>query len=201
MAENLLTKQEIDIIGEIANISLGNSATALNMMVQRPVTISVPNVSTVSLDEVVAQYKGDCICVQIRYTDGLDGRNILIINEHDTKVITDLMMCGDGTNIDTPLNELHISAVSEAMNQMMGSAVTSLSNMFARTIDISPPISTIVKQDEMTRENEIWKFLGEPLVQVALRLQVGDLIDSTMVQLYPIEFAKGLCKLPLIIPE
>ena len=84
------------------------------------------------------------IISSIKYTAGLTGANILILHENDVKIITDLMMGGDGTNTDGELGELHLSAISEAMNQMMGSSATSLSSMLNKKIDISPPSANLV---------------------------------------------------------
>ena len=118
------------------------------------------------------------------------------------KVITDLMMFGDGTNIQMELNDMHLSAVSEAMNQMMGSAVTSLSNMFDRTIDISPPKTVLLNvEGNQSNATDMLSPLGDELVKVDLRIQIGDLVDSTMVQIYPFDFAREICKLPLVVKD
>ena len=202
MAEQELSKKELDILGEISNISIGTSATALNMMVQRPVWITTPRAKVVSRESLIKEYADPCVFVQIEYTVGLDGSNILILNEHDVKVITDLMMFGDGTNIQMELNDMHLSAVSEAMNQMMGSAVTSLSNMFYRTIDISPPKTVLLNvEGNQSNATDMLSPLGDELVKVDLRIQIGDLVDSTMVQIYPIDFAREICKLPLVVKD
>ena len=137
--ESLLTSIEKDAIGEVANISMGSSATTLYSLVNRKVDITIPTVSLALWENVLAEYEKPCVFIQIKYTIGLDGSNILILKEQDVKVITDLMMGGDGSNTDGELGELHLSAISEAMNQMMGSSATSLSTMLGKMIDISPP--------------------------------------------------------------
>ena len=115
-----------------------------------------------------------------------------MLKEHDVKVITDLMMGGDGTNTDGELGELHLSAISEAMNQMMGSAATSLSTLLQTVIDISPPESSLFDLTEVKDGKEIAPFLGGTFVKIAFRMQIDDLVDSTIMQLYPIDFAKKL---------
>ena len=107
-------------------------------------------------------------------------------------MITDLMMGGDGTNTDGELGELHLSAISEAMNQMMGSAATSLSTLLQTVIDISPPESSLFDLTEVKDGKEISPFLGGTFVKIAFRMQIDDLVDSTIMQLYPIDFAKKL---------
>lgn len=121
----------------------------------------------------------------------MNGTNILVLKEHDVKVITDLMMGGDGTNIDGELSELHLSAISEAMNQMMGSSSTSLSSMLGKTIDISPPEASLV--DLHSKEpRELSPFLEDRFVKISFRMQIDDLVDSTLMQLYPLDFAKSV---------
>ena len=122
----------------------------------------------------------------------MDGSNILILKEQDVKIITDLMMGGDGTNTEGELGELHLSAISEAMNQMMGSSATSLSSMLGKMIDISPPQASLINLNEFKNAEDIAGFLTETFVKIAFRMQIGDLVDSTILQLYPIEFARSL---------
>ncbi|MBR3602364.1 MAG: flagellar motor switch phosphatase FliY [Lachnospiraceae bacterium] len=190
--ENLLTETEKDAIGEVANISMGTSATTLYSLVNRKVDITTPVVSLATWENVLEYYEKPCVFIQIKYTTGLDGHNILILKEHDVKVITDLMMGGDGTNTDGELGELHLSAISEAMNQMMGSAATSLSQMLGSMIDISPPEASLVDLQDFRMGEEIANFLAGTFVKIAFKMQIGDLVDSTILQLYPVDFAKEL---------
>ncbi len=187
-----LTDIEKDAIGEIANISMGTSATTLFSLVNTKVDISTPEVSIATWDTFSKDFERPCVFIQIKYTVGLDGANILILKEHDVKVITDLMMGGDGTNTDGELGELHLSAISEAMNQMMGSSATSLSSMLGKMIDISPPDASLVNLIDTKDGAEIAPFLGGKFVKIAFRMQIGDLVDSTLMQLYPVDFAKSL---------
>ncbi len=190
--EGLLSDIEKDAIGEVANISMGSSATTLYSLVNRKVNITTPAVELARWDTLLEEYERPCVFIQIKYTQGLDGTNILILKEHDVKVITDLMMGGDGTNTDGELGELHLSAISEAMNQMMGSAATSLSTMLKMMIDISPPDASLLDLAQYKSGEEISPFLGGTFVKIAFRMQIDDLVDSSIMQLYPIEFAKKL---------
>ena len=187
-----LSDVEKDAIGEVANISMGSSATTLYSLVNRKVNITTPVVKIARWDNVLVEYEKPCVFILIKYTAGLDGSNILVLKEHDVKVITDLMMGGDGTNVDGELGELHLSAISEAMNQMMGSAATSLSTMLGTVIDISPPTATLRDLSQITDGKEVADFLGGDFVKISFRMQIDDLVDSTLMQLYPIEFAKKL---------
>ncbi len=186
-----LTDIEKDAIGEVANISMGTSATTLFSLVNRKVNITTPIVEMCTWQDVLNAYERPCVFIQIKYTVGLNGTNILVLKEHDVKVITDLMMGGDGTNIDGELSELHLSAISEAMNQMMGSSSTSLSSMLGKTIDISPPEASLV--DLHSKEpRELSPFLEDRFVKISFRMQIDDLVDSTLMQLYPLDFAKSV---------
>ncbi len=189
--EEPLSDVEKDAIGEVANISMGTSATTLYSLVNKKVNITTPVVEMTKWADVIQEYERPCVFIQIKYTVGLNGTNILVLKEHDVKVITDLMMGGDGTNIEGELTELHLSAISEAMNQMMGSSSTSLSSMLGKTIDISPPEASLV--DLQSKEpKELSPFLEDNFVKISFRMQIEDLVDSTLMQLYPLEFAKDV---------
>lgn len=190
--DELLTEMEKDAIGEVANISMGTSATTLYSLVNHKVDITTPVVTLATWEDVLEFYEKPCVFIQIKYTTGLDGSNILILKEHDVKVIADLMMGGDGTNTDGELGELHLSAISEAMNQMMGSAATSLSQMLGSTIDISPPEARLIDLQDYRFEDELSNFLTGTFVRISFHMQIGDLVDSTILQLYPVDFAKTL---------
>ena len=189
----MLTEAEKDAIGEIANISMGTAATTLFALVNRRVEISTPVVSLTTWDEMTQKYEKPCVFIRIAYTVGLDGSNILVLKEKDVKIITDLMMGGDGTDTEGELGELHLSAISEAMNQMMGSSATSLSSMLNKTIDISPPIADIVDLKDNINEREIDEFLTGEFVKISFRMEIGDIVDSEIMQLYPVSFAKEMC--------
>lgn len=190
--EELLTEAERDAVGEIANINMGTAATTLSTLLNNKVTITTPRVSYVTVDELSQQYDRPCVFIHISYIEGIDGNNILILKESDVKVITDLMMGGDGSNIEGELSELHLSAISEAMNQMMGSAATSLSSMLERKVDISPPLASLVDLNDTIDDTKITNILEGTIIQVAFDMKIGDLVDSQIMQLYPCDFAKEL---------
>lgn len=188
----LLSEAERDAVGEIANINMGTAATTLSTLLNNKVTITTPRVSYVTINELSEQYDRPCVFIHISYIEGIDGNNILILKEHDVKIITDLMMGGDGTNTEGDLSELHLSAISEAMNQMMGSAATSLSSMLERKVDISPPSASLVDLNDTIEDYAISSFLEDQIVQVAFDMKIGDLVDSQIMQLYPCDFAREL---------
>ncbi|MDD5935732.1 MAG: flagellar motor switch phosphatase FliY [Clostridiales bacterium] len=186
-----LTDAEKDALGEMSNISMGTAATTLSSLVSQRVNITTPQVSYAVWDDLLKDSDKPCVFIQIYYKDGLDGNNILVMKENDVKIITDLMMGGDGSNTEGELTELHLSAISEAMNQMMGSSSTSLSSMLEKTIDISPPSASLVDLNDFKGE-EIADFLKGRFVKVSFRMEIGDLVDSELMQLYPFDFARDL---------
>jgi len=189
--KNVLTTEEIDALGEIGNISMGTSATTLYMLLGHKVTITTPRVSVMTWEELSRQYPEPYVAVKIKYTQGIMGDNLLIIKLHDVRVITDLMMGGTGEVDDNvEISDLHLSAISEAMNQMVGSAATSMSSMFHKRVEISPPEAQLVHFAEDI--DKIRFDRDEDVVVVAFVLKVGDLIDSSMMQLLPINFAKEM---------
>lgn len=188
--ESGLSLMEQDTIGEIGNISFGSSATALSTLLNQKVEITTPTVSVIEKSHLNDEFPHPYVSIGVSYTEGFSGNNLLVIKQEDAAIIADLMMGGDGTNADPALGEIHLSAVQEAMNQMMGSAATSMSTVFSKKIDISPPEVDLLDVNEGEGTEQIPK--EDPLVKVSFRLKVGDLIDSHIMQLYPLTFAKDL---------
>ena len=187
-----LSDAEKDAIGEISNISMGTAATTLSQLINQKVSITTPTVSYSTWDNLMAEYVEPCVCIQVYYTSGLEGNNILILKESDVKVITDLMMGGDGTQAIGELTDLHLSAIGEAMNQMMGSASTSMSSMLNKKIDISPPTASLVKLTEIVNARDIADFLTGTFVKVAFKMEIGTLVNSEIMQMYSTQFAKNI---------
>lgn len=184
------SEMEEDAIGEIGNISFGSSATALSTLLQQKVEITTPSVSVVKKNHLGEQFQHPYVAIEVNYTEGFTGSNILVINQSDAAIIADLMMGGDGTSPDEMLGDIQVSAVQEAMNQMMGSAATSMSTIFSKKVDISPPRVELLDIDETKDANTIPN--EELFVQVSFRLKIGTLIDSNIMQLLPLKFAKDL---------
>ncbi|WP_199617975.1 flagellar motor switch phosphatase FliY [Paenibacillus alkalitolerans] len=188
--DELLTEMERDALGEIGNITFGSAATALSTLLGRKVDITTPKVTVIPKSELSNEYPKPHVAVHVNYVDGFQGINMLVIKTTDAQIIADLMLGGDGRpNESDELNEIHISAVQEAMNQMMGSSATSMSTIFNRFVNISPPGIDILSFDN----GEDTRFsTEEALVQIKFRLIIGDLIDSNIMQLLPISFAKEM---------
>ena len=191
--DEALTPMERDMMGEISNISMGTAATTLSSLVNQKVDITTPKVELSTWQDLVDEYDRPCVFIQISYKEGINGNNVFILKDTDVKVIADLMMGGDGTNIEGQIGELHLSAICEAMNQMMGSASTSLSSMLGIKIDISPPTANIVDLNDDIEGDDITDFLSGDFVKISFKMTVGDLVDSEIMQLYPVEFCKTLC--------
>ncbi|WP_400162983.1 flagellar motor switch phosphatase FliY [Brevibacillus sp. TJ4] len=189
-----LSPFEQDALGEIGNISFGSAATALSTLLNQKVDITTPTVSVVQVNELEGEFPVPHVAVHVEYTDGFKGINLLVIRMEDAAVIADLMMGGDGRPTNTELSELHISAVQEAMNQMMGSAATSMSTIFNQFINITPPGIDVMDLAK-GQGTESFSEDDTPLVKVSFRLKVGnqgELIDSNIMQLLPLSFAKKM---------
>ncbi|MDX5981754.1 flagellar motor switch phosphatase FliY [Exiguobacterium profundum] len=190
--EEHLDSMESDALGEIGNISFGNSATALSTLLQQKVEITTPVVSEVRIEALRERYPTPHVALRVGYTEGIQGENVLVLTREDAAIISDLMLGGSGENVDPEsLDEIRLSAVQEAMNQMMGAAATSLSTVFSKKIDISPPLVEVfdaTKNQTIIDRLELW----ETMVLIEFNLKVGTLIDSTIVQIAPIQFGKQL---------
>ncbi|QST01593.1 flagellar motor switch phosphatase FliY [Pontibacillus sp. ALD_SL1] len=187
--EEYLSSLEQDALGEIGNISFGSSATALSSLLMQKVDITTPTISIIKRSNLVDEFPEPNVAIQVEYTEGFSGMNLLVIQQSDAAIIADLMLGGDGTSPSEEMNEIHLSAVQEAMNQMMGSAATSMSTVFNKRVDISPPSIDLlhVKEGEGTEQ-----IPDEDLVNVSFQIKVGDLIDSRIMQVLPIDFAREL---------
>lgn len=186
----VLTDEEKDALGEIGNISMGTSATTLYTLLNQKVNITTPRVTVLTWEELAGQYPIPYVAVQVEYKEGLVGSNLLILKEEDVKIITDLMMGGSGLVNDEPITDLHLSAISEAMNQMIGSSSTSLAGMFNKRIDISPPKAFSMLFND---SSAIRNFApDDQVVKISFRMEIGEVIDSEIMQLLPIDFAKTM---------
>ena len=185
-----ITDLEKDTLGEIGNISMGSAATTLSTLLNRKVTITTPKIEITTTSELSAEYTIPFVAVDVKYKEGLEGSNVLVIKEDDVKIITDMMM-GNDINVERELTELDLSAISEVMNQMMGSAATSLSEMFSKRIDIEPPRSYNITMAEGEEKLEALQT-DKPIIKVSFRMIVDDLIDSNIMQLIPIDFGQQL---------
>ncbi len=183
-----ITQKQADVIGEVANICTGNAATALSMIINRPTNITTPMVEVLDKEENLV--KPERILVKVPYTKGLDGTNLMILKEQDALIIANLMMGGNGDTTGMGFDEITISAISEAMNQMCGRIATSMSEILRKPTDIGFPLinskykTTFVIPDELCN--------GSDIVKVTFRLTVDGLINSTIWQLYPLSIVKQI---------
>lgn len=187
--DDYLSTLEQDALGEIGNITFGSAATALSTLLGKKVDITTPKVAVINKTDLHKEFPKPHVAVHVNYVDGFHGTNLLVIKTSDANVIADLMMGGEGSTTSEELTEIHISAVQEAMNQMMGSSATSMSTIFNRFVNISPPGIDIMdlsdgKKDTLPEE--------EVFIKVSFRLTIGDLIDSTIMQLLPVSFARDM---------
>ncbi len=190
-----INEMEKDLLGEIGNISMGSAATALSQIIDQSVSITTPVVSITTLKELKKEFEIPNIVLEVEYVSGITGRNILAMKVSDAAVIANLMMGGDGESNSEELTELEISAVQEAMNQMIGSAATSMATMFNRGINISPPISRIWRESSESLSDEISE--SEPIVKVCFNMTIGNIVDSDIMQILPVDTARKIISIML----
>jgi flagellar motor switch protein FliN len=188
--EDYISSMEQDALGEIGNISFGSSATALSTLLNQKVEITTPKVTIVNKNSLEEEFPHPYVAIEVQYTEGFAGANLLVIKQSDASIIADLMLGGDGMNPSGELGEIQLSAVQEAMNQMMGSAATSMSTVFSKKVDISPPTVDLMYIPQGEGQDNIPD--QDLLVKVSFSLKIGELIDSSIMQLLPLSFAKSL---------
>ncbi|MFB5660555.1 flagellar motor switch phosphatase FliY [Alteribacillus sp. HJP-4] len=197
--EDYVTSVEQDALGEIGNISFGSAATALSQLLNQKVDITTPVVSVLKQNELDKEFPKPHVAIHVEYTDGFEGTNLLVINTEDAAIIADLMLGGEGAPETNKLDDMHISAVQEAMNQMMGSASTSMSTIFNKRVDISPPGIDLMDVKKEKGTSNIPE--EDMLVKISFHLKVGSLIDSSIMQLITVEFAKRMIEDLMNPPE
>ncbi|CAH8770009.1 flagellar motor switch phosphatase FliY [Paenibacillus dendritiformis] len=191
--DSYLDPIEVDALGEIGNITFGSAATALSTLLGKKVDITTPRIKLLKRENLEEEFPKPHVAVHVQYVEGFEGVNSLVIKTSDAQVIADLMLGGDGTNLSGELNEIHVSAVQEAMNQMMGSSATSMSTIFNRLVNISPPGIGILNMSDGQGLDTLPD--ANVLVKISFRLTIGDLIDSTIMQILTVPFAKDMVRI------
>lgn len=192
MGSNCFSALEIDAVGEILNISLGASATAVSTMLNTRVDITTPVVNVVRKDEFKMDRVEPAIGVEITYISGLEGSNVMLLKRHDVRVIVEMLMGIPMTDEEFELNEMNISAVCEVMNQMMGASSTALSEFLGKVVNISTPISFEVENEKAF----IDKYFSDDDYRVVVKfaLKIADQLESEFFNVMPISLAKSLVK-------
>ena len=193
MEQTVLTPMQLDAIGEIMNISLGSSATAVSNMLDHRVDITTPKVTVMPVEEFSLGELEPAIGVEIKYVSGLEGSNIMLLKREDVKMIVDILMGSTTPDEEFELNDMTISAVCEVMNQMMGAASTALSDFLGRPVNISTPQSfTLDDLDAFKREHFATK--DGQLVVVHFMLGIENVLQSEFVNVMPTDLARELLK-------
>ncbi|MCL1906069.1 MAG: flagellar motor switch phosphatase FliY, partial [Clostridiales bacterium] len=187
-----LTPEEVDLLGEIGNMCMGAVATIMYTLLDHRVTITTPRVNVYSTYEVLQAYQTPFVIVDVRYVEGIEGKNILLLKENDAMLITDLLMGGDG-NVEEgmELNEMHMSAISEIMNQMIGASATSLSNILDRPVNISPPVSEWIDINSDVSDR---LDASELVVKISFDMEIEGLLKSQLLQLMPYQLGKDMAQ-------
>jgi flagellar motor switch protein FliN/FliY len=188
MEEIFLSLEEQDVLREIGNINAGSATTALSELLSQRVIINTPSLKFTTSEELQKSFGAPYLLVEVEYTSGIEGNNAFVLKAQDAAIIANLMMGGDGQNCSPDMDEITLSAVSEAMNQMIGFSATSMSQMFQTTIEISPPKMRLIKVENDGTQFE-WD-LSKKIVVIAFTLQIGDILQSEIMLIINIEVAK-----------
>jgi len=186
-----ITPMEKDALGEIGNIAFGSGATALSLLLSKKVKLTTPVVEITTMKKLIKEHPTPCVAAEVAYIKGLEGTNLLLLEIVDAAIIADLMQGGDGTDPRMELGEMELSAIGEAMNQMVGKASTSMSSLFDRRVEIAPPNTRILDLDEA---EQIDKELSEDkkIIKISFRLEVSNLIDSSLMLVIPFVFGREM---------
>ena len=191
MSQNIFNSMELDAIGELMNISLGSSATAVSNMLDHRVDITTPTVEVVTVDDFSLGDLEPAIGIEIKYVSGLEGSNIMLLKRNDVKVIVDILMGSETPDEEFELNELTVSAVCEVMNQMMGAASTALSDFLGYPVNISTPQSFAL-DDLATFKKEHFPPSDGNLVVVRFMLGIENVLKSEFVNVMSVDLARDL---------
>lgn len=184
---NKLTEMETDVIGEVMNISMGAAATAMSSILDKKVSITTPRIQQTPIDEFEFSYLEPVVGVLIKYIEGVDGTNILLLREADLKKILGHLLSTDPEEI-VELDEISMSAICEIMNQMMGSAASALASFLGHVVNISPPEI----MDTTENVKELFAIKGDSLVSIKFNLSIDGLVDSEFISAMDPSLAKEI---------
>ncbi len=201
MSEELLQKEgsvpsislmEQDAIGEVLNISMGSSATAVSSLLDRQVNISTPTVNVREFHTLDYSAMEPALIVKIEYVEGISGNNVMVFRQRDIQIILNLLMGNDDPpSDDFEFDELSMSAACEVMNQMMGAAATALSEFLNRVVNISTPTASVVVSEDSYRE-AIGVQEGDEIVAVSFHIDIQDVMNSDFVSIMTCSLAKEI---------
>ncbi|MCI9610255.1 MAG: flagellar motor switch protein FliN [Oscillibacter sp.] len=193
MDKKLFSPMEIDALGEMMNISLGSSATAVSNLLEHRVDITTPKVTSIKTADFVLGNLEPAMGIEIKYVEGLAGSNIMLLKRSDIKVIVDILMGGETPDEEFELNELTISAVCEVMNQMMGAAATAMSDFLGYQVDISTPQPFELEDLDAFKQNHL-PAGADTIVIVRFSLKIEGALESEFMNVMSVELAKELLK-------
>ncbi|MEA1885574.1 MAG: flagellar motor switch phosphatase FliY [Thermotogota bacterium] len=192
-SQGSLTSAEIDMIGEVGNMIMGSASTALFTIIGQNVDITTPKVSVIKLDSLKDQFDGERLVTTLNFEDAIEGINFFLVDAKTASIIADLMMGGTAENVDAQMDEMKMSAVGEAMNQMMGAASTSMSEFLDGSVNITPPqVSMVDFNDENVEFPPAEAKAENEIVLVSFDMSIGSFANTNIFQILPIKFVKDL---------
>ena len=190
MSATSFNEMEFDAIGEIMNISLGSSATAVSTLLGTKVNITTPIVQVLTKDDFDFQDLEPAVGVEISYVKGLSGKSVMLFSRNDVRVIVSMMMGAEIPEEEFVMDEINASAIREAMNQMMGASATALSEFLGTTVDISTPISYEIDDGNAFKDKY---FDGsEDSVVIRFTLEIEGKLSSEFINIMSVDLVKRL---------
>ena len=190
MGATSFNEMEFDAIGEIMNISLGSSATAVSTLLGTKVNITTPIVQVLTKDDFDFQDLEPAVGVEISYVKGLSGKSVMLFSRNDVRVIVSMMMGAEIPEEEFVMDEINASAIREAMNQMMGASATALSEFLGTTVDISTPISYEIDDGNAFKDKY---FDGsEDSVVIRFTLEIEGKLSSEFINIMSVDLVKRL---------
>lgn len=188
-AASQLSDDEQESIAGVVNLTMNKAAEALSLLIGRKARSEYPVVTETTWPELRESrvIPDDCLAITVRYTEGFQWDNLLVIRVHDAAVIADLMMGGDGKDVADEVDDFKMSAIAEAMNQMMGAAATAMSDSFGMRVTISTPL--VQRVDIGMDQIDVVKRLGnEKIIMVKNRfsLELEEPINTEVYQIIPV---------------
>jgi len=179
-----LTDETLAAVDRTARIAAQASGEVLTTLIGEPVSATLPEIDAQPADPL-GQLSYPLVTVEVSYVSGVNGANLFVLTPAQSATLAAVMMGLDEPSGDG-LSDLELSAVSEAMNQMMGAATNVLADMLSLDIEVAPPICTVIADVDTARST-----FDHPAYCARFRI-VSDRLTADVVQLVPADFALHL---------
>lgn len=190
----LMDEMLLDLLGEIGNIAMGNAATALSQMIGKTIHITTPEVWLGTLP-AVQHPEEPSVLITVGYKGDFGGSSMLLLKEEQALLLANLMLGQFGMEVSSVDDPMLISALQEAMNQMMGASARALTELTGSFIEVTTPEFKPLPKGltKEVLEELVQSFNGGKIATVRFNVIVDDTpLKSHMYLLYPSALAGKL---------